>query len=266
MPEFDALLHSQAIVVVAIIIVFAALAHGIVGFGFPMISTPVVAMMMDMRTAILVTVVPNILINLMSVAQGGNWRLSIGKYWPIAIFVLIGTVVGTRVLIGTDPEPLKLLLASMIVLYLLQDRIRKLDWSWLERHPRGSGVMIGLFAGFLFGSVNVAVPPLVIYFMALGLAPVAMTQILNLCFFVGKSTQLAALGISGHMGLAILTITAPLALIAVVMLRLGMRIQRRIPPGVYQAILRKILGVMAAILVIQVGWHYMSGVVNLVPY
>ncbi|MFC6520169.1 hypothetical protein ACFQAT_10670 [Undibacterium arcticum] len=86
----------------------------------------------------------------------------------------------------------------MIVVYLQQARFRSLDWSVLKRHPRSSALLVGLLAGFLSGSVNVAVPPLVIYFGALGLGAVPMTQILNLCFLVGKSPQALTFGISAR--------------------------------------------------------------------
>jgi uncharacterized membrane protein YfcA len=257
MPQLDAFLASPSFVFVLIVIIIAALAHGTLGFGFPVISTPMIAMMTDIKTAILTTLFPNIVINLVSIVRGGDWRLSIGKYWSVAVYVLIGTVAGTHVLIAADPEPLKLLLALMIVVYLQQARFRKLDWSWLKRHPRASAPLFGLLAGFLSGTVNVAVPPLVIYFMGLGLGSLAMTQILNLCFLVGKSTQAVTFGISGQIGLTTLIATAPLTIISVAALLFGMRIQSRIHPEVYHGLLRKVLWVMVLILAVQVGWHYL---------
>jgi uncharacterized membrane protein YfcA len=252
----DTWLHSPTALLLVAVIVVAALAHGTLGFGFPVISTPVVAMMTDIKTAILLTLFPNIVVNLISIMTGGNWRLSIGKYWPVAVYVLIGTVVGTRVLLIADPEPLKLFLAVMIVVYLQQARLRKLDWSWLKRHPRYSALLFGLLGGFLAGTVNVTVPPLVIYFMALGLDALPMTQILNLCFLVGKVTQAATLGMSGHIGLTTLISTAPLTIIAAIVLLYGMRIRNRIHPETYQSLLRNVLWAMTWILIGQVVWHY----------
>ncbi|MDR2013421.1 MAG: sulfite exporter TauE/SafE family protein [Rhodanobacter sp.] len=253
----DALLHSHLAFAIGGVIVIAGLAHGIVGFGFPMISTPVVAMMVDMKTAILVTVLPNILVNLISILRGGKWYESLGKYWPMAIYVLIGTLLGTRILISADPEPLKLLLAVSIVLFLLQERIRRLDFSWISRYPKASGPLFGLMAGFLSGAVNVSVPPLVVYFMALGLAPIAMTQMLNLCFIAGKTTQLASLSASGHVDVASFVLTVPLALLAAGALGLGMRMQRNLTQEAYKFLLRKALWIMVAILVGQVVFHYL---------
>jgi uncharacterized membrane protein YfcA len=251
-PEFSFLAAVAAVMVVA------ALAHGTLGFGFPVISTPVVALMTDLRTAIVITVLPNMVVNIISVVRGGNWRDSIGRHWPVTLYVLAGTIVGTRALILVPQEPLKLLLAAMILVYLQQARLKRLDWSWLERNPRSSAALFGLVAGFLAGSVNVTVPPLVIYFMTLRLEALAMTQILNLCFLVGKSTQAATLAIAGKFSGAILLASLPLTLISVVALIAGMRIQGRIRPQAYQATLRVVLAVMAVMLMGQVVWGYVG--------
>ena len=240
---------------VALLIV-AALAHGALGFGFPLISTPIVAMFSDMKTAIFLTLFPNIVINIISIVSGGNWRLSIGRYWPVSVYVVIGTVLGSRFLLIADPEPLKILLALMIVVYLQQAYLRKLDWTLLKRHPHSSALVFGLLAGFLSGSVNVALPPLVIYFMALGLEALPMTQMLNLCFLVGKMTQAVSLSLIGEISLKTLLQSVPLTFISVAALMYGIRLRSRIDPQRYVALLRQLLWGMSIILLVQVGMHY----------
>ena len=238
-----------------LVVIVAALTHGTMGFGFPLISTPMIAMASDIKTAVLATLVPNLAVNLVSILRGGNWAASLARHWPVAVYVLIGTAIGTRVLILGNPEPLKLLLAVMIVVFLLQRRLRGIDWSWLPRHPRASGAAFGLLGGFLSGTVNVAVPPLVIYFMALGLDALAMTQILNFCFIVGRLTQAATLSAAGELGLATIMATAPLTVASLAALWVGLRLQRRIRPEGFQRILRAALWIMAAILAGQATLH-----------
>jgi hypothetical protein len=50
-------------------------------------------------------------------------------------------------------------------------------------------IAFGLTGGFFSGSINNSLPPLLICFTLLGLETTAMTQILNLCFLVGKVVQ-----------------------------------------------------------------------------
>jgi uncharacterized protein len=253
-------LFSPALIAALIaIIVIAGLAHGTVGFGFPLVSTPLVALLVDIKTAVLVTVLPNIAVNIVSILRGGNWRESIGRYWPLALWVVVGTLIGSRMLLTVPHEPLEILLALMIVAFLLQDRWRRLDWSWVKRHPQLAAGVFGVLGGVLSGAVNVAMPPLIIYLMTLGLAPVAMTQTLNLCFIAGKTVQALALGASDAASERLLYASLPLVPLAAVALYFGMRLQSRISAETYVAILRKVLALIAAALVLQVAWTLIGG-------
>jgi uncharacterized membrane protein YfcA len=248
MEAVDALLTWPLLALVLAIVVFAGVAHGTLGFGFPVFSTPMVALFADVQVAVLGTLFPNLAVNLVSAFRGGAWRESLGRYWTVPVYVLIGTVIGTRILLWAKPAPMKLLLAAMIVIYLEQKRIRGLDWSWLKRHPRASAAVFGLIGGIFSGTVNVAVPPLVIYFMALEVPALAMTQILNLCFLVGRGTQAVAFGVSGRLGWDTFVATLPLTAVALGALVVGLRLQRRIPEATYTRVLRAILWVMALVL------------------
>ena len=67
----------------------AGLSQGAMGFGFPAISTPLLALMTDIKTAVLLNLLPNMTVNIISVIQGGNWRASLGVHWPVAVYALI---------------------------------------------------------------------------------------------------------------------------------------------------------------------------------
>ena len=250
----DQLFSPLVVAALFAIITAAGFAHGALGFGFPLISTPLVALLVDIKAAVLVTVLPNIVVNTMSILRGGNWRDSIGKYWPLAMWVVLGTLLGTRFLLTVRHELLQILLAVMITLFLLQDRLGRLDWSWVKRKPRLASASFGVAAGVLSGAVNVAVPPLVIYLMTLELTPIALTQTLNLCFIAGKTVQATALGVSDAESQKILYASLPMVLVAFVAVYAGMRLQAGIRIETYRMLLRRALGVIALSLVLQVTW------------
>ena len=236
------------------IIVIAGLAHGTIGFGFPLVSTPLVALLVDIKTAVLVTVLPNVAVNIISILRGGNWRESIGKYWPLALWVVAGTLVGSRLLLTVPHEPLQVVLALMIVVFLLQDRLRTLDWSWSKRRPQLAACIFGLTAGVLSGAVNVAMPPLVIFLLTLELTPIALTQTLNLCFIAVKSVQALALGVADATSQKLLYASLPLIPLAAAAVWSGLRLQSRISGETYRELLRKALAAIAVALVAQVAW------------
>lgn len=248
----ELLLPLPFFVAAVAVVAVAAFAHGITGLGFPIITTPVLAMLTDFKTAIVVSVFPNIAVNLVSMVKGGNWGASLGRHWPVALFVLFGSIVGTRILIYSNTEVLKLLLAVMILVSVNQERLKRMDWGWLTRYPLLSDAAVGLVAGVLSGTVNVTVPPLAIYFMVLELAPTAMTQIMNLCFFLGKATQATTLAAAGEITRVAVVTSIPLTAVSLATLALGLRIQARIPLATYRRLLRVILLSMAALLVAQV--------------
>ncbi len=237
---------------VCAIALVAGLAHGVSGFGFPLISTPVVALFTDVRTAVVMTLLPNIAVNLISLAKGGNWRESLGKYWPVAVYVIAGTLIGTRLVLVMPPEPLKLLLALIIVIYLKQDVFTHVDWGAINRHPQLAGLAFGLLGGVLSGAVNVALPPLLIYFATLGLAPLVMTQILNLCFLAGRTTQIAALGGVGQLGTEVIMAAIPATATAIIGVIAGAYFQSRIQPAIWRVFIRAVLWILTLLLIAQV--------------
>jgi uncharacterized membrane protein YfcA len=232
------------------IIALAALIHGTIGIGFPMIATPLLALVSDVRSAILLLVLPTVVLNVANILKGGRWSRSIGVYWPLAVYGMIGSLIGTRLLIAVSPEPFRPLLAAMLVLYLNTDRLG-VGLSWVHRHPRIAFAVFGLTAGILAGTVNVMLPVLIIFGLEMQMPKTVMIQVFNFCFLFGKLTQGAVFAQAGLMTAGVLTASAPLAGLALVLMLMGMRIRDRIPAGTYRRWLRRLLVVLAVMLMVQ---------------
>ena len=247
------LLGSAGGMAFACLVAFAAgLAHGLSGFGFPLISTPTMALVSEVRTAVLVTLIPNIGVNIVSAASGAGWRENLRRYWAMPVWVLLGTIVGTQVVIWAPVNVLRLLLAGMIVVYLRQDRFKRVDWSVVNRHPGRAGAAFGLLGGFLSGTVNVMLPPLLIYFTTLAVPPLAMTQVMNACFLVGKVSQAAVFAAHGLFTSEGLLLTVPVTVVALAGYWAGLKLKPRVRPEVFRKVIRGVLWAMAALLVLQV--------------
>lgn len=229
----------------------AGLAHGVSGFGFPLISTPMVALFTDVRTAVLVTLFPNIVVNVASATSGAAWRENLRRFWSVPAWVLVGTIIGTQVVLWAPANPLRLFLAAVIVLYLQQERVRGIDWSVIQRHPSGAAVVAGVIGGFLSGTVNVMLPALLIYFSALGVAPLVMTQVMNACFLVGKVSQAVVFALHGRVDAHGLLLTLPVCAVGYAGYIAGRRLHSRVSPAAYRGLIRAILWAMAALLVAQ---------------
>jgi hypothetical protein len=171
----------------------------------------------------------------------------------LACYIVLGSVIGTRVLMVSDPGPFRLLLAGMIVLYLLPQGSGSASGALqvLTRRRQLGYALFGLAAGFLAGTVNVMVPLLIIFTLELGLAPLAMVQLFNLCFLSGKVAQLGTFGVAGVIDASLLLTSLPLIVAAGAALWLGMRLRERIEAATYRRWLRRTLAVVAVLLCLQ---------------
>jgi uncharacterized protein len=96
--------------------------HGALGLGFPLVAMPLLAIFADVRSAILITLVPAAVLSLVSVFSDREWRTALRRFWLLPTAAALGSTVGTLVLVAADPEPLRMLLAAVIVLYLVLER------------------------------------------------------------------------------------------------------------------------------------------------
>ena len=235
----------------SIIMLCAGLIHGALGLGFPLVATPLLALFTDVRTAILITLLPTVSLNIFSILRGGHWRESIGRFWPIAAYAVAGGIAGSYVLVISDPAPFKLLLAALVLLYLFAGQASAFRMHWIQKHLAASMMVFGLIAGLAAGTTNVMVPILIIYSLELGLQRTAMVQVFNLCFLAGKLTQIGVFGSAGLLTGPLLLATAPLAVVAVGALFAGMKIRDRIPTDTYENVVRRVLLVLALVLIAQ---------------
>ena len=233
------------------VMIFAGLVHGALGLGFPLVVTPLIALFVDVRVAIVITLLPTTVVNLASVAVNSNFQSVVVRYLPLALASMFGSVIGSAVLAVTGADVFRLLLALLILVFLWAQSQRKLPTQWLQINRIVLLILVGLIAGFAGGTTNVMVAILLIYFLSAEVARAEMVTAMNLCFLIGKISQIAVFFVIGIISLPLLLKTAPLAAVALASLLAGQRIGSRIPQQRYQRWLRYLLAAMAFILTVQ---------------
>lgn len=58
-------------IVVGITLLLAAYVKGTTGMRFPLIATPMIALLLDIRTAVVILIIPNILMDVTQIVRGG---------------------------------------------------------------------------------------------------------------------------------------------------------------------------------------------------
>jgi uncharacterized membrane protein YfcA len=128
----------------------------------------------------------------------------------------------------------------------------------MKRHDKSFGVVFGLLGGISETTANIAAPPLIIYYLGIGLPPLMLVPAMNISFFVGKSTQFVTLAASGIASPMHWLVTLPLAVIATIASLYGSRVRSRIDGETYRIWMKRMLMTMALILLTQVGYQFLQ--------
>jgi uncharacterized membrane protein YfcA len=255
MPGFETL-SALLVCWIAVVVVLAGFVQGALGLGFPIIATPLIAFFTDIRTAVVIVLLPCVAAILVSMWKAPLLTQALRRFWPMPLCAFGGAVLGTRLFIAYPDFPYALLLAGVILAYLNLDRLGRTEWRAIRERPRLSGVFFGAAAGVCEGTANVASPPLVIYYLALGLPPALLVQALNICFITGKATQFVTLTAAGGVTAAQWLMTAPLMALAAVGALYGMRIGSRLDAPTYRRWLKRALFAVAVMLCAQYGYAF----------
>src|ERR1051325_10680491 len=246
-----AALGLASLVFVAAVCLVAGFGHGALGFGFPIVATPLVALAIDIKSAIALLAPITLVLTVISALRGVALSSIVREFWFLPLATALGAWLGTRILLATPPEPFLLILAGVILLYLNLDRVGRGRSELVQRLRMPFGAAFGFVAGVCEAVANVAGPLLLIYFMLLGLAPAQIVQTLNLCFSLGKGAQTATWAMSGEISPRGWLMIASFAAPSVAALFVGMRVRSRIDAPTYRRWLRGALWIMAALLLAQ---------------
>jgi uncharacterized membrane protein YfcA len=236
---------------IAFVMLAAGLLQGALGFGFPFVATPLIAMVSDMRTAIVVVLLPTLATILVALFTSGPLRVTLARFWMMPLYAIAGAAVGTWVFVSAPEAPYTLVLALLTLFYLSLDRFGRTDWPVVRRHERAFAPLSGFTAGLFEGTANVAAPPMIIFYLALSLTPAMLVQALNICFLVGKTTQLTVLSTRGGIGMSEWLATLPLVAVGVTGSLVGVRIRNRIDAQAFRIWVKRALFVIALGLLAQ---------------
>ncbi len=234
----------------SIIVFFSSIVHGSIGFGFGMISTPLVALLTDIQSVIAYIVLPTMLVNIVSIVSEGKFFEALKKFWFIILLMIIGSSIGTLMLLYANSEYFKLLLAFIILVYLFQSLV-KIEAAFIAKYPRSSTYGLGIFGGILSGVTNIVAPLMIIYTLELKYTKKDTIQLSNLCFLFTKIGQFVVLlyyGVydSQTFGISFLGVFS-----VILGLYLGIKLKKIIDAKLYTKILKVLLFIIASILIVQ---------------
>lgn len=250
MPGFETL-TLPLVAWIALVVLLAGVIQGALGLGFPTLATPLIALVTDIRTAVIIVLLPCLATVLVATFKGVPVRRVLAEFWMMPLYMLVGAAIGTRLFIAYPEFPYALLLAAVIFVYLSLGWLGRAEWPFVRAHKNTFGLGFGVVAGLSEGTANVAAPPLIVYYLAIGVQPTMFVQAMNICFLTGKTTQFVTLASAGGVSATQWLVTLPLAVMAAAAASYGVTIRDRIDAETYRRWMRGALFVIALILCAQ---------------
>jgi len=244
-------INQFAVIFSILAVALSAFIHAAFGFGFPMTATPLLALQFDVQTAILYSLLPTMVVNIITIWYGRNNKSSILPFIPLALYSILGTIIGTQLLISFSPEPFRLFLAIIILIYLFKDKLAMHKILWLKKRQKVSMLIFGLLAGLVSGTTNIMIPVLLIYLSEIEVERNLMIRVMNLCFFSAKITQVIQFSAIGLLAGESLNISFLLSVVAIISIFIGFHFRHLIHDQLFDRFLRLSLYIMAIMLVIQ---------------
>jgi uncharacterized membrane protein YfcA len=234
----------------ALAVAVAAFVKGAIGFGFPTLGTPLLALVVDVKTAFLVLIVPNIVMDGLQFVRSGAHGLTARRLLPLVATGAVGMVLGTRLLAMLSARTVMLILGGFILTFVALS-VTRLSPRLPPRWEPWASPVVGFLAGVVGGVTNVPGTPLVLYFYALELPKREFVSAVAFSFVLYKLVQLGAVTWYGLMSGPLLAWSLLLTVVALAAFALGLRVQDRMEPRTFNRVVLVFLGALGAWLVMR---------------
>ena len=213
-------------------------------------GTPLLALVVDVKTAVATLVIPNLVMDGLQLRRQGPLGATPRRLAPLLVFTMLGTVVGTKLLVALSGRTATLILGAFVLGFVLLDLARfsprvPAGWERLLAPP------VGLAAGVMGGITNAPGTALALYFVALGMDKREFVRSIAFTFLVVKGVQLASLGWYGLLDWPLVLGSLGLTAAALAGFGLGVRVQDRLDQRAFNRGVLVFLATLGAWLVIR---------------
>ncbi len=235
------------------VIVLAALSAGIVkgaiGFGVPLVIISLLSLVLPVREAIALGVLPAFAGNLAMMREGGRVREMLGRFWPLlasqALFMVLGAVLLTRV----PTQAILVLLGAVVISFtLVSGRLPRL--SLAPRRERAAGLALGAITGLLAGTTTIFGPPTLMYMTALRLDRATYVAAIGTLWTITNVMMLIAFGATQILTLPLVLASLPMAPLLLAGYPLGRWLRLRVAETTFRRLVTAALFVSGARLII----------------
>ena len=247
------MLGTMLAALMAVAVLAAAFVKGAIGFGFPALGTPLLSLVVDVKTAVVVLILPNIVMDGIQFARRGTPLATVRRFAVLLAAGTLGTILGTRMLVVLSPRVTTLILGIVVLCFValnatgLTPRVPPHWERWLSAPA-------GFVAGVIGGITNSPATPLVLYFQAIGLSKHDFVSSVAFTFFFYKLVQLGAVSWYGLLPWPLLWLSLGLTAVGLAGFAVGLRVQDRLDQRGFNRAVLSFLALLGAWLLLRSLW------------
>lgn len=229
------MLSAGTLALVAAAFALGGFVKGAIGMGLPVVVLALLVMVMPLREAMAIFLVPGVASNLWQATNGPYLPALARRLWPYLIGAVAGIALGVSIMAGTKSDIMEKVLGVVLIAYSILALIAP-RLPAPGRHERWLSPAAGAAGGVMFGMVGVFTVPGLLYLETLRLPRDEFVQGMGLTFVTITATLAVSMTgfslVSGEL--------AALSVLGVLPVFLGIWIGRRVRHRISEAFYRKL--------------------------
>ena len=239
-------MFSDPIIIIAILVAFSlgGILKGATGAGAPIITIPVIAAFYDVRIAVIIMVIPNLLTN---IGQLYQFRKTILPKFFTLSFALgggVGAFLGTILLVNLSIKILTLSVAFIVITYIFL-KIMVPSWKLTYKKAKKLVFLMGSFGGVLQGTAGLSAPISITFLNSMKLERNQFIPTISVYFGVMSIFQMPTLYYYNFLNLEIILISCISTLVLLLFMPLGSWIAKSVSKESFDKITLILLGFIA---------------------
>ena len=230
----------------AILVAFSlgGILKGATGAGAPIITIPVIAAFYDVRIAVIIMVIPNLLTN---IGQLYQFRKTILPKFFTLSFALgggVGAFLGTILLVNLSIKILTLSVAFIVIVYIFL-KIMVPSWKLTYKKAKKLVFLMGSFGGILQGTAGLSAPISITFLNSMKLERNQFIPTISVYFGVMSIFQMPTLYYYNFLNLEIILVSCISTLVLLLFMPLGSWIAKSVSKESFDKITLILLGFIA---------------------
>lgn len=238
-------MNSESVIFAGLGLLLAGIVKGATGIGYATCALPVLASVVDLKTAMALILAPTFATNVSMALFSGDVRTVFSMFLPLYVAMIPGIAVGVILLAAIDTKIAACILGLLLIVYAVLFFIKP-TFSLSPDATRLLRVPVGFVNGILTGLTGSQVIPLVPYMLSVSVDPKISVQAINLGVLVLTMLLTGALLTTNLVDAVLLQWSALAILPAVGGVLIGTYIRARLSAHMARGLVVMVLGLMGA--------------------